>query len=159
MCSHIRGTADTRFVTTTAWSASSIDAIAEWPVRTGAMAAIRIAMAIATDAPELRCRPRQVRRRVTPRPVMRLLVTSEQGPLDAPAPHLHLADTYGPDKSWADSAPAEPVQRRKSHIAAVAGNRSLVRRTVALAESALGKYHGRNDRNRADSNQGDAAAA
>src|SRR5512140_1547292 len=86
-------------------SANSTDAIAEWLVRTGATAGIRIA----TDAPELLRRPPQVRRRVTPRPVMRLLVTSEQGPLDDPVPRLHPAATCGPGKSSADNAHAEPV--------------------------------------------------
>lgn len=162
-CLGIRDIAGMPCATTINSSANSTGAIAEWLVHTGATAGIRIAMAIVTDAPELRCRLPQVRRRVTPRPVMRLQVTSEQGPLDARVPRLHPADTYGPGKSWAGNAHAEPVQRRKSHIAAVAANRSLDRSedrsTVALARSTLGKHYGRNDRDRADSNQGDAAAA
>ena len=101
-------------------SANSTGAIAEWRVRTGATAGIRIA----TDAPELLRRPPPVRRRVTPRPVMRLQVTSERDPLDAQVPRLRPADTYGLGKSWADNAHAEPVQRRKSHIAAAVANRS-----------------------------------
>ena len=158
-CLGILGIAGMPCVTTINWSASSIGAIAEWLVLTGATAGIRIA----TDAPELLRRPPPVRRRVTPRPVMRLQVTSERDPLDAQVPRLRPADTYGLGKSWADNAHVEPVQRRKSHIAAAVANRSLDRSedrsTVALAKNTVGKHHGRNDRDRADSNQGDAAAA
>lgn len=156
-CLDILDIAGTRFVTTIAWSASSIAGIAEWPVHTGATAGIRIAMAIATDAPELLRRLPQARRPVTPPPVMRLLVTSEEGPLDAPVPRLRPAATCGPGKSWADNAHAERAQRRKSHIAAVAANRSLDRsedrNTIALAKNTLGKHHGRDDRHNADANQ------